>query len=148
MVLFSVLLDQFSKYLVVDFLSEMKSVSIFRYFSLTLVKNTGICFGILNNLNVRIFIITASFIIGIAIIISIIRYGKDKQMIIASGLVEGGIIGNLIDRIRIGAVIDFINFHFWPVFNLADAFIVTGVVIIFFHHFKGGKYAPRVFEDR
>jgi len=148
MVLLSVLLDQTSKYLVVGFLSEVKSFSVFRYFSLTLVKNTGICFGILNNLNLRIFIIAASFIIGIAIFISIIRYGKDKQMVIASGLIEGGIIGNLIDRLRIGAVIDFINFHFWPVFNLADTFIVTGVVILFFHHFKRGPYASGVSEDR
>jgi signal peptidase II len=148
MVLLSVLLDQTSKYLVVGFLSEVRSFSVFRYFSLTLVKNTGICFGILNNLNLRIFIIAASFIIGIAIFISIIRYGKDKQMLIASGLIEGGIIGNLIDRLRIGAVIDFINFHFWPVFNLADTFIVTGVVILFFHHFKRGPYASGVSEYR
>ncbi|MCM8820384.1 MAG: signal peptidase II [Candidatus Omnitrophica bacterium] len=132
----SVFVDRLSKHLVMQFLSDVGSFSIFRYFSLTLVKNRGLCFGILNNLNLRNFIVIASFIIATGIFFYLERYGKDKQIIIASGLIEGGIVGNLIDRLRIGAVIDFINFHIWPVFNLADTFIVSGVVVILFNHFK------------
>ncbi|MCM8762592.1 MAG: signal peptidase II [Candidatus Omnitrophica bacterium] len=140
-VFLSVFVDRLSKYIIVKFLSDIGSFSIFRYFSFTLVRNKGLCFGILNNLNLRNFIIIASFIIAAGIFFFLERYGKDKQTVIASGLIEGGIIGNLIDRISIGAVIDFINFHIWPVFNLADTFIVSGVVIILFNHFKRGKYA-------
>lgn len=147
-VFLSVFVDRLSKHLIMKFLSDVGSISIFRYFSLTLVRNRGICFGILNNLNLRNFIVIASFIIAAGIFIYLERYGKDIQIVIASGLIEGGIIGNLIDRISIGAVIDFINFHIWPVFNLADTFIVSGVLIIFINHFKRGKYASGVSEDR
>ncbi|MCX8082293.1 MAG: signal peptidase II [bacterium] len=136
----AVFIDQFSKYLVVNFLSDIGSLHIFKYFSLTLVRNKGICFGILNNLNLRGIIIFASFIIAAGIFFCLERYGKDRMTVIASGLIEGGIIGNLIDRITMGAVIDFINFHIWPVFNLADTFIVSGVIIILLNNFKRGKY--------
>jgi len=144
----SVFIDQFSKYLVAGFLSESGSLSIFRYFSLTLIRNKGICFGFLNNLNVKNIIIAASVIIAVGIFLYLEEYVKDKQIIIALGLIEGGIIGNLIDRIRIGAVIDFINFHIWPVFNFADTLIVVGVSIIFFHYFKRGRYVSGVPADR
>lgn len=137
----SVFIDQFSKWCIVNFLSDNGSLHIFKYFSITIVRNQGICFGILNNLNLRIVIIVASLIIAVGILFSLVRYVNDKLIIIASGLIEGGIIGNLMDRIRIGAVIDFINFHIWPVFNLADTFIVSGVLIIFFNHIKRGRYA-------
>lgn len=147
-VFLSVFIDQFSKYLVSGFLSESGSLSIFRYFSLTLIRNKGICFGFLNNLNVKNIIIAASVIIAVGIFLYLEEYVKDKQIIIALGLIEGGIIGNLIDRIRIGAVIDFINFHIWPVFNFADTLIVVGVSIIFFHHFKRGRYVSGVPADR
>lgn len=132
----SVFIDQFSKYLIVSLLSSTGSFSIFRYFSLTLVKNTGICFGVFNNLNLKNFIIVASLFIAAGIFLSLKKVGKDKPTVISLGLIEGGILGNLIDRIRIGAVIDFINFHFWPVFNLADTFIVCGVITIVIRHWK------------
>ncbi|MCM8829848.1 MAG: signal peptidase II [Candidatus Omnitrophica bacterium] len=144
----SVFVDRLSKYLVVQFLSDIGSFSIFRYFSFTLVKNRGLCFGILNNLNLRNFIVIASFIIATGIFFCLKRYVKEKQIAIALGLIDGGIISNLIDRISIGAVIDFINFHIWPVFNLADTCIVSGVFIVLVNHFKRGKYASGVSKNR
>ncbi|MDD3725718.1 MAG: signal peptidase II [Candidatus Ratteibacteria bacterium] len=141
--LLSVVADQLSKYLMISVLSGPGSFSVFRYFSLTLVRNTGICFGMFNNLNIRNFIIVASIFIAVGIFLFFKEYSEDKHITAAFGLIEGGIIGNLIDRIRTGAVIDFINFHIWPVFNLADTFIVVGVVIILLKQYKKNKVRPQ-----
>ena len=67
------------------------------------------------------------------------NHGIAKSLQISFGLIEGGILGNLVDRIRIGAVIDFLDFHIWPVFNFADTFIVTGVFLLLFLQFRGGN---------
>lgn len=141
----SVSVDQISKYLIVKTLSETGYLPVFRYFSLTLVENTGICFGIFNNINLKTPIILASLLIAIGILFYSRKYSKD---VIAFALIEGGIIGNLIDRIRIGAVIDFLDFHIWPVFNLGDTFIVSGVLIILFSQLKRVRYASGVCEGR
>ena len=135
----AIALDQLSKYLMLRLLSgEFSSLRIFRYFSLTLVRNTGICFGMLSGLNVRIVVIIASFIIGLTIIFYLHRCPvKSAYTGTALGLIEGGIAGNLIDRIATGSVIDFINFHFWPVFNLADVFIVSGIALVLLQHMRG-----------
>ncbi|MBN1444899.1 MAG: signal peptidase II [Candidatus Omnitrophica bacterium] len=136
--LWAIALDRLSKYLMLRLLSgEFSSLRVFRYFSLTLVKNTGICFGMLSGFNVRIIVIIASFIIGLMIVLYLYRCPeKSMNTKIALGLIEGGIAGNLIDRIATGAVIDFINFHFWPVFNLADVFIVSGIALVFLQHMR------------
>ncbi len=139
-----IFLDRLSKYLVLHFLSGgAPPLKIFRYFSLTLVKNRGICFGMLTGINLRIAIIIASFLIGIMIILYLLRSGeKSKRTEMALGFIEGGIAGNLIDRIATGAVIDFLDFHFWPVFNLADVSIVSGITLILLEHMAKKKHAP------
>jgi len=135
--LLAIAVDQFSKYLMLNFLAQGSSFHIFRYFSLTLVRNTGICFGMLSGVNIRNIIIIASVVIALIIILYLHRcQEKSRQMDIALGLIEGGIAGNLIDRITTGAVIDFINFHIWPVFNLADVFIISGIALIFLKHLR------------
>ncbi len=138
----SILLDQLSKRWILKFLgAEFASFHIFRYFSLTLVRNTGICFGMLSAVDIRIPIIIASFGIGLMILAYFHRFtGNNRQMAVALGLIMGGIVGNLIDRMVTGAVIDFINFHVWPVFNLADTFIVTGIGLIFLKQIKKKTY--------
>jgi signal peptidase II len=96
---------------------------------LTHIANSGAAFGILQN-NRVIFFIAA------AVVISLIFYfqrslGKDNRaMNFCLGLVMGGAIGNLIDRVIIGAVTDFIDFRFWPVFNVADSAIVVGAIFL------------------
>ncbi len=100
-------------------------------FHLTYVKNTGAVFGILQGRNV-FFIISAIIIIIMAIVLFYIYgyRGKNIWFSLACGLILGGASGNLIDRIRAGYVIDYLDFRIWPVFNLADAVIVTGAGII------------------
>jgi signal peptidase II len=77
-------------------------------------------------------LITLTAIVGIAAILIYARYPLFNRMLvkIALGLLLGGAVGNLIDRIRFGQVVDFIDVGAWPVFNLADSAIVVGVIII------------------
>ncbi len=111
--------------IIIDFLSKLyfinKNIYIFKYFSLTYLKNTGVAFGLFKGNNF-IFIILSLIIIFI-----IIYFYKDKSLRLGLDLILAGAIGNLISRIIYGYVIDFIDFKIWPVFNLADIFIVIGV---------------------
>lgn len=124
-------LDQLSKYLIQQKLPEKEVLPISRFFSLTSIKNRGVCFGLGGNLNITPLIIFFSFI-AIVFILFHLALRKDAPFFFqfSTGLIVGGISGNLIDRIRFGAVIDFLDFHFWPVFNLADSFIVVGVFLL------------------
>jgi signal peptidase II len=135
---FAFLTDQASKLLAMGFLREESgSFNILRYFSLTLVKNRGICFGLFSHWDIQYFVIASSFIIAFIIFFYICRLSKKNWRIQTSlGLIEGGILGNLVDRLRFGAVIDFINLHIWPVFNMADVFIVSGICILMLEHIR------------
>ena len=97
--------------------------------SLTHVRNPGAAFGIFPHQR-SIFLI-----VSIAVILSIIYYYKrlekvDRPITVGLGLVLGGAIGNLIDRAFFIRVTDFIDFGFWPVFNIADSAIVVGVIVL------------------
>jgi signal peptidase II len=98
-------------------------------FHLTYIENPGAAFGLLANQ--RIFFIVITIIILIAVIY-FYRQLKPGQILlkIALGMVVGGAIGNLIDRLRIGTVTDFFDFRIWPVFNIADSAIVIGMIYI------------------
>lgn len=126
------LIDQVSKYLVINYL--YKDITIIKnFFSLIYTKNNGAAFSILTGK--RLFLIIVTILI-IAMIIYYIKKNniKDKINIIAFSLVLGGSIGNLIDRLIRGYVVDFIsvkifNYNF-PIFNIADSFICIGVFIL------------------
>jgi signal peptidase II len=92
--------------------------------------NTGSLFGLFSSVNfVNIIFISISVI---ALFVLFIFQKQYPNLTLPLALMSAGVLGNLIDRILYGAVFDFINFHFWPVFNLADSFIVCGVVIALF----------------
>ena len=106
-------------------------------FHFSLVHNTGVAFGLFRNHN------TILSILSLAVIIYIARDSmarkKDKSLCqrVALGLILGGASGNLIDRLRLGYIIDFLDFRVWPVFNIADSAITIGIILlaieIFFH---------------
>lgn len=94
-------------------------------------RNDGAAFGILKGLN-SVFIVI--IIIAIGFILMYYRsFRYNLWMKISLGFLLGGALGNLIDRIRVGYVIDFINFHWWPAFNLADASVCVGAVMLLAH---------------
>lgn len=126
-----VLIDRISKILVDNFLDN-KTIDIIKdYFYLTYVKNDGAAFSILTSQRVLLIVISVAAIIFIHYFVY--RYKKKS---IGYAFLMGGIIGNLMDRVVLGAVIDFIgviifNYHF-PIFNFADIFIVLGAIFILF----------------
>ena len=127
---FVILADQLSKFFVIKNMIPYQSISIIDDFlSLTYVRNSGAAFGILEGKSWFFIIITLLFII-----VALSYYHKMiKEMTIEKiGIVlsVGGAIGNLIDRIRFGEVIDFIDVNYFSVFNLADCAICVGVFLI------------------
>ena len=124
------LLDRISKLLVVNLID--KDISIIKnIFYLTYVKNDGAAFSILETQRILLIVLS---IIALAFLIYYISK-KDKNGIGYFFLV-GGIVGNLIDRIFLGYVIDFIGISSFPIFNIADVFIVLGAILILFEKEK------------
>jgi signal peptidase II len=127
---FVVIIDRLAKFLVFNNLFEGQSIGIIpRIFHLTLVLNTGAAFGLFKNKSE--FFITASFIV-IALIFTYVWFDKEKDLISLSalGLILGGAIGNLIDRLTFGYIVDFLDFRVWPVFNIADSAITIGSMLL------------------
>ena len=141
----AVLLDQVSKLLVFRVLMEHETERvILPVFSLVTRYNTGISFSFLATDHVYgpwIFAGLASIIaLGLLVWLS---QTAERLPAIGLALVIGGAIGNVIDRVREGAVMDFLLFHWqdlaWPAFNLADSFITVGVALLIFDGVFGGK---------
>ncbi|MGB9667859.1 MAG: signal peptidase II [Thermosulfidibacteraceae bacterium] len=135
------LIDRITKTIVVKTLFG-KSVEILPFFSLTFVGNRGIVFGIGSSYRSSFTFILAS-LLAIAVVLILYRRLKadDKIVHVSLGMIFGGGLGNLFDRLFYGYVIDFIDLHIgnyhWPAFNVADTFIVIGV-LLFLSSWKGG----------
>lgn len=133
----SLILDQLSKiYIDNSFvLGESKRV-ISNFFHLTYVRNPGAAFGILSDSAIRLpFFISISVFASLGILWYIRRIPSEKHwQHLSLGLILSGALGNLIDRIRFGEVIDFLDVHWynyhWPAFNVADSAICVGVGIM------------------
>lgn len=131
------MLDQLSKiYIDRNFeLSQSKRV-ISNFFHITYVRNPGAAFGIFSDSAVRVpFFISISLIAALGILCYLRRVSSEKTwQHLSLGLIFSGAIGNLIDRLRLGEVIDFIDVHWynyhWPAFNIADSAICVGVGIM------------------
>lgn len=124
------IVDRLTKYIAFRNLSEGESVGIVPgLFHITLVLNSGAAFGLFKGRSA--FFIASTTIIIIFICVYIWRGGcKDLLTLTALGLILGGAVGNLIDRVLFGYVIDFLDFRIWPVFNVADASINIGAFIL------------------
>ena len=141
----SLLLDQLSKiYIDHNFeLSQSKRI-ISNFFHLTYVRNPGAAFGILSDSSIRLpFFITISVLAALGILWFIRRIPSEKHwQHLALGLIFSGALGNLIDRIRLGEVIDFLDVHWynyhWPAFNIADSAIFIGAALLIIDMFKNG----------
>ena len=121
--------DQVTKALVRGYLRIGESVPDEGPFRITYTTNTGAAFGIFSDQTVIMTI--ASFIgIGILLFFYHSHPGPERLVRLSLGLLLGGAVGNLMDRIRLGRVTDFIDVGAWPIFNLADSAIVTGIVIL------------------
>ncbi|MBA7469871.1 Lipoprotein signal peptidase [subsurface metagenome] len=133
-----VALDQVSKFFIRANMNLGQSIPEEGFFRITYGTNTGGVFGLFAN---QAFLITLTAIVGIAAILVYSRYPQANRVLvrIALGLLLGGAVGNLIDRIRFGEVVDFIDVGAWPVFNVADSAVVVGVILIIYYFLFGQK---------
>jgi signal peptidase II len=139
----AIVADQLTKWLVSSALSLGESFGVVGPFSIHHVRNTGIAFGLFSNETTVVIFFTAAAVGGMLLFFA--RAGQRHAMVpIALGLVLGGSISNLIDRVRLGHVTDFLDFDYWPAFNLADTFIVVGVALLFLSFVASDRTSPRV----
>lgn len=143
--------DQLSKWVAESALLNNPPVNIVPGFALRLAYNEGMAFGLLSDAGgwQRLFLAVIAIVVSVVIIMMLRRLKKHElQLAIALLLVLGGALGNLIDRLRFGHVIDFIDvyydIHHWPTFNIADSAIMVGAILLImdaigWHPFRSRK---------
>ena len=125
----AVVADQVTKHVVASHLTLGEGLHVVGPFTIRHVQNSGIAFGLFSNATAAVIVVTT---IAIAWMLAYFaRSGARHPVLpVALGLVIGGSVSNLADRVRLGFVTDFLDFRYWPAFNLADSFIVIGVGIL------------------
>jgi signal peptidase II len=118
-----------TKHVVASNLRLGEGVHVVGPFTIRHVENSGIAFGLFSNATAAVIVVTAIAITWMLFYFA--RSGARHPVLpVALGLVIGGSVSNLADRVRLGFVTDFLDFRYWPAFNLADSFIVIGVGIL------------------
>lgn len=129
-------LDQLSKYLIVTQLQYGETWSFLpqleRLFKFTFIINTGAAFGMFPELG-NVFTLIAIVVIGGIVFLHRYLPTDIVWVRVSLGLQLGGALGNLLDRLMRGYVVDFVSIGFWPIFNLADLAIVTGVLVLAYY---------------
>jgi signal peptidase II len=129
-------LDQLTKHAVLATLSPREAIEITSFFNLVLAHNRGAAFSFLAGASgwQRELFIAIALIASVWIVWLLRRYPRQTLFCAALALVLGGAIGNVIDRITVGAVVDFLDFHaygyHWPAFNIADSAITCGAALL------------------
>ncbi|OGF52751.1 MAG: signal peptidase II [Candidatus Fraserbacteria bacterium RBG_16_55_9] len=143
--------DQLAKLAAATYLEPMRYIPIFgEYFRLTLTWNSGGAFGILAGQGSLLTALT----VGVAVTILLVLLRGDlqsKQVVLGLAGIAGGAIGNLIDRLWLGRVVDYLDFGIsptlrWPTFNLADAAIVTGTALLLWRLLARGSTHEGMFH--
>jgi lipoprotein signal peptidase len=136
--------DQASKWWVLNGLDlpERETIVLLPVLNLTLVWNKGITFGLFSGQNAIGSVLLAAIALGVVVALALwLRRAESAMVAAALGAIAGGAIGNVIDRARFGAVVDFIHAHIgnasWYVFNVADAAIVCGVATLVLDGLRG-----------
>ena len=121
--------DQITKHVVVSRLALDEASHVIGPLSIHRVENSGIAFGLFTSATGVVIALTVIAVVWMLVYFA--RHGARHPVIPAAlGLLIGGSVSNLVDRVRLGHVTDFIDFRYWPAFNLADSFIVIGVAIL------------------
>jgi len=135
--------DQITKHVVANALRPDESVRLVGPFSVEHVHNSGIAFGLFASRTSAVVALT-----GLAVAAMLIFFGRSagrhRFLPVALGFVLGGSVSNLVDRVRLGYVTDFLHVRYWPAFNLADSFIVIGVALLFLSFVAADRTSPHV----
>jgi signal peptidase II len=140
-----VVIDQASKWLASIHIPPYQGLSVIPgFFNIVLVKNRGMAFGLLNQAKPGLssVLLLATTVAAIGVIIFFFWIKKEHLWVaIGLSLILGGAVGNLIDRIHLGYVIDFLDFHLagyhWPAFNMADSAVTAGTLWLLFNVIRG-----------
>lgn len=139
-------LDQLTKLAVAANMQLYQSIQVLPFFNLTYVHNTGAAFSFLSEAGgwQRWFFAVLAFVISVVITVWLARLKRHETLLAVSlALVLGGAVGNLIDRLAYGYVIDFLDVYYrdwhWPAFNIADSAITIGVALMIAESFGLGK---------
>jgi signal peptidase II len=125
----AILADQLTKHIVATQLALGESLHVLGPFSIRHVQNSGIAFGLFPGATGLVVAVTAGAVVWMLVYFA--RSGARHPVLpVALGLVIGGSVSNLVDRVRLGHVTDFLYMRWWPAFNLADSFIVIGVALV------------------
>ncbi|CAB1368036.1 prolipoprotein signal peptidase (signal peptidase II) [Denitratisoma oestradiolicum] len=134
--------DQVTKAWVLAVLRLGEGMVLTPFFNLVLVFNRGAAFSFLASAEgwQRWFFVVLALVISVGIVIAMRKAAANRWLLAALALVLGGALGNVIDRLIYGAVVDFLDFHaagwHWPAFNLADSAICVGIVLLLWQEFK------------
>jgi signal peptidase II len=144
--LLAIILDQASKLAVAGSMQLYESIEIMPFFKLTYVHNTGAAFSFLSEAGgwQRWFFAGLALVISVVIAVWLTRLKKHETLLaVALSLILGGAVGNLIDRLVYGYVIDFLDVYYetwhWPAFNIADSAITLGVMLMLAESFGLGN---------
>lgn len=142
----AIVVDQLSKYYILhEVLGSWAVINISPVFNLVRAWNTGVSFSMFNNYgSLGAWLLSGMALLIVSFLLFWLKSEKNRLAQAALGLIIGGALGNVIDRIRLGAVFDFLDFHIgeshWPAFNAADSFICIGAGILIlqsiFNHFN------------
>jgi signal peptidase II len=145
----ALVVDQASKWAIVNIVMDPPQViPITRFFNLTLGLNRGVSFGMLSEgLGDSPWTLIIISLVIVAAMLAWLRRMRGRIEALGLGAIIGGAVGNIVDRMRLGGVVDFLDFHVagshWPAFNMADAAISTGVTLMMVSVLLDGRRAPQ-----
>lgn len=120
--------DQVAKQLAIDAVARGAREDFFLFLDLVNVRNSGVAFGALQNGGIIVGVVVGLALVALLVFFS--RHATRPMAWLPVGLLLGGALGNAVDRIRIGAVVDYLKLPNWPAFNLADVAITVGVILL------------------
>jgi signal peptidase II len=139
------ILDQFSKTWILANFRLLDRQTVTSFFNLVLVFNSGASFSFLADAGgwQKWFFVVLALAISLWLLSLLRKHAQERLLPAALSLILGGALGNVIDRLRFDAVVDFLDFHLagyhWPAFNVADSAITVGVALMLWHQFRYGK---------
>jgi len=137
-----VLADQLTKWLMLARFAPGERLELTGFFNLVLVFNKGAAFSFLAAAQGWQTPLLAAFALGAAVVVSVLLVRSPERRVLCAGLslILGGALGNLVDRLRFGHVVDFLDFHaagwHWPAFNVADSAITIGAALLILDGFR------------
>lgn len=144
-----IVIDHLTKWSISSTLDFQQAVPVLPFFSLVRVHNTGAAFSFLADAGgwQRWFFIAVGVIATVIIVRLLKRHGDEPRLAFPLALVLGGALGNVIDRVVLGHVVDFLYFHYhgfaWPAFNVADSAITVGAALLIWDSLRGKPATPK-----